>query len=132
MGDVMSRRPYVREMPKFWWLGQRRHTLYMVRELTCVFIGAYVLVLLFGLYRLSQGRAAYGAFLDALQGPLAIAFHLLALVFALLHMVTWFGLTPKAMPLRFGEKAVSGTAIILAHYAVWFVVSAGLLLVARI
>lgn len=128
----MNRKPYVRDIPKFWWLGQRRYTIYMVRELTCLFIGAYVLVILVGLYRLSQGAAAYGAFLDALQRPLAIGFHLLALPFALLHMVTWFGLTPKAMPLRFGGRPVPGTAIVMAHYIVWFVVSAGLLLVARV
>jgi len=128
----MNRKPYVREMPKSWWLGQRRYTIYMVRELTCVLIGAYVLVILVGLFRLSQGPAAYGAFLDALQGPLAIGFHLLAFALALFHTVTWFGLTPKAMPLRFGEKTVPGTAIIMAHYVVWFVVSAGLLLVARV
>jgi fumarate reductase subunit C len=132
MGDVMNRRPYVREVPKSWWLGQRRYMFYMVRELTCLFIGAYVLVLLVGLFRLSQGPAAYGAFVDVLQNPFAVAFHLLALAFALFHMVTWFGLTPKAMPLRLGEKTVPGTAIIMAHYAVWFVVSAGLLLVAGV
>jgi fumarate reductase subunit C len=130
MGEVMDRRPYVREMPKSWWLGQRRYTFYMVRELTCVFIGAYVFVLLFGLFRLSQGPAAYGAFVDALQNPFAIVFHLLALAFALFHTVTWFGLTPKAMPLRLGEKTVPGMAIILAHYAVWLVISAALLLLA--
>ena len=128
----MDRRPYIREMPKLWWLGQRRYTVYMIRELSCVFIGAYVLVILVGLFRLSQGPAAYAAFLDALQGPLAIAFHLLALVFALLHTVTWFGLTPKAMPLRLGENTVPGTVIVMAHYVVWIVVSAGLLLAARV
>ncbi|MDH3741962.1 MAG: fumarate reductase subunit C [Hyphomicrobiales bacterium] len=128
----MDRRPYIREMPKLWWLGQRRYTVYMIRELSCVFIGAYVLVILVGLFHLSQGPAAYAAFLDALQSPLAIAFHLLALVFALLHTVTWFGLTPKAMPLRLGENTVPGTAIVMAHYVVWIVVSAGLLLAARV
>ena len=132
MGEVMDRRPYVREMPKSWWLGQRRYTFYMVRELTCLFIGAYALVILVGLFRLSQGPVAYGAFVDALQGPFAIAFHLLALVFALFHTVTWFGLTPKAMPLRLGENTVPGTAIVMAHYVVWIVVSAGLLLAARV
>jgi len=128
----MERRPYVRKVPKFWWLGQRRYAIYMVRELTCLFIGAYVVVVLVGLFRISQGPAAYRAYFEALQSPFAIAFHLLALVFALFHMVTWFGLTPKAMPLRLGNRMVPGTVIILAHYVVWFLVSAGLLLVARV
>ena len=102
----------------------------MVREATSVLIGAYVVVILVGLWRLSQGPTAYAAWLEALQTPWAITFHVVALGFALLHTVTWFGLTPKAMPLRFGERAVPGSAIIAVHYAVWLVVSAGLVLIA--
>jgi fumarate reductase subunit C len=126
----MSRKPYTRKLPKLWWLGQGRYTTYMVRELTCVFIGAYTAVVVVGLMRLSQGRAAYEAFLDALHSPLWIAFHLLALVFALFHTVTWFGVAPKAMPLQIGEKKVPGAAIIMAHYAGWIVVSAAVLILA--
>lgn len=122
----------MRRLPKSWWLSQRRYTVYMIRELTCIFIGAYTVLIVIGLLRLWQGRAAYEAFLDALQSPLGIAFHLLALLFALFHMVTWFGVTPKAMPLRFGEKKVPGAAIVMAHYVVWIVVSAGVMLVARV
>jgi fumarate reductase subunit C len=126
----MSRKPYTRKLPKLWWLGQGRYTTYMVRELTCVFIGAYTAVVVVGLMRLSQGRAAYEVFLDALHSPLWIAFHLLALVFALFHTVTWFGVAPKAMPLQIGEKKVPGAAIIMAHYAGWIVVSAAVLILA--
>ena len=128
----MNRRPYIRKMPKFWWLGQRRYTLYMVRELTCVFIGAYVVVILVGLFRLTQGPAAYGAYLNALQTPVSVGFHLLALGFALLHMATWFNLTPQAMPLRFGEKTVPGAVIIMVHYIVWIVISVALVFVAKV
>ena len=126
----MSRRPYLRKFPRWWWLRQGRYTSYMVRELTCVFIAAYTVLVLFGLYRLSEGPAAYEAFLAALRSPLGIAFHAAALAFALIHTVTWFGLAPKAMPLRFGAAAVPPAAIVLAHYALWIVVSAGLFLLA--
>ena len=128
----MSRKPYLRKMPKSWWLAQRRYTSYMARELSCVFIGAYSVLIVVGLHRLSQGRAEYGAFLDALQSPLGMVFHAAALVFALIHTVSWFSLAPKAMPLQIGEKTLPGSAVVLAHYAVWIVVSAGVLLVARI
>ena len=37
----MSRRPYIRSMKPGWWLGQRRYVLYMMRELTSLFIGLY-------------------------------------------------------------------------------------------
>ena len=127
----MNRNPYIRNVPKFWWLGQRRYTLYIIRELTCIFIGAYAFIILTGLFRLSQGPVYYKAFLTALQSPFAIAFHLLALFFVLFHMMTWFSLTPKAMPLRLGNKTIPGIIIILAHYVVWFAVSAGFFFLAR-
>ena len=44
MGGAMTRKPYLREIPKFWWLSQRHYTSYMARELSCLFIGAYALV----------------------------------------------------------------------------------------
>jgi len=131
MGEMMNRRPYVRKISAFWWLTQWRYSFYMVRELTCLFIGAYVILFLVGLFRLSQGAAAYGAFLDMLKGPVAITFHVLALVFTLLHMVTWFDLAPRAMPVQLGKRTVPATVIILAHYVVWIFVSAAVLFVVR-
>ena len=128
----MSRKPYMRKLPKWWWLRQRSYTIYMIRELTCIFIGAYTAVIVVGLMRLSQGRAEYDAFLDALRSPLGMTFHLLAILFALFHTVTWFGVAPKAMPLRIGEKKVPDAAIIMAHYAAWIVVSAAVLFLARV
>jgi fumarate reductase subunit C len=119
-------------MPNSWWLARRSYTSYMAREASCVFIGAYSFLILVGLYRLSQGRDQYAAFLDALQSPLAMVFHGAALVFALVHTVSWFSLAPKAMPLQFGEKKLAGGPVVLAHYAVWIVVSAVVLLAARV
>ena len=125
----MSGKPYVREIsPSWWWLTQYRYVRYMAREITCVFIGAYTAVLIVGIVRLFQGRAAYEAFLGALQGPVSLAFHGLAFVFALYHTASWFNVTPKAMPLRIGERRVPGGAIIGAHYAGWLAVSAVILM----
>ena len=60
----MSRKPYVREVSRsWWWLNRRNYISYMMREVTCVFIGAYSTVLVFGLMRLSQGQVAYEGFL---------------------------------------------------------------------
>lgn len=126
----MSRKPYMQKLPKWWWLAQGRYRSYMVRELTCIFIGAYTTLIVVGLWRLSQGRAAYDEFLAALHSPFWVTFHVLAILFALFHTVTWFGVAPKAMPLRVGEKKVPDAAIVLAHYAVWIVVSAAVLLLA--
>jgi fumarate reductase subunit C len=102
----------------------------MIRELTCVLIGAYSAVLVVGLMRLAQGQAAYEGFLDAMRSPVGIAFHAVAFVFALYHTASWFNVTPKAMLLQIGERRLPGGAIIGAHYAGWLVVSAVVLFLA--
>ncbi len=63
----MSRKPYVRPISNTWWLEKPEYTLYMLRELTSVFVGGYAVVMLVGLRRLSEGQAAYEAFLAALR-----------------------------------------------------------------
>ena len=121
----MSRRPFVRTVSTTtWWLAQPRYIRYMAREVSCILIGAYSGLVVVGLLRLSQGAAAWTGFTDALQTPLSVGFHLLALAFALYHTTTWFNVTPKAMPLQFGEFQVPGSIIIAAHYAGWLIVSA--------
>jgi len=127
----MSRRPYRRAVSaSWWWLARPRYIRYMAREVSCVFIGAYTAVIVVGLLRLSQGPAAWGGFIDALQAPVSIAAHLLALAFALYHTFTWFNVTPKAMPLQIGEARLPGGVIIGAHYAGWAMVSALILYLA--
>jgi fumarate reductase subunit C len=45
------------------------------------------------------------------------------LAFAAYHTITWFALTPKAMPLMARGRPVSPWLIVSAHYAVWAVIS---------
>jgi len=120
----MSRKPYIRPVSTTsWWLVQPRYIRYMAREVSCVLIGAYSAVVIIGLLRLSEGATAWNAFLDCLQKPTSVAFHLLALAFALYHTTTWFNVTPKAMPVQLGETQLPGGLIIGAHYAGWIAVS---------
>jgi len=52
---------------------------------------------------------------------------LLALAFAVYHSVTWFNLTPKALPLQLGEEFVPDAVISGAHFGAWAVLSAAVL-----
>ena len=123
----MSRRPYLREPSKTgWWLEQPRYIRYMAREMSALFIGIYALILIVGLFRLSQGEAAYAAFLATVEGPAGLIFAVVAFVFAVYHTYTWFQVTPKAMPLMFGGKRVPGAVIVAAHWFGFLVVSAAL------
>lgn len=125
----MSPRPYIRPMaPATWWLGQGRYRRYMAREVTCLAIGVYCAMLIVGLIRLVEGRAAFEAFVAAMHSPVGLAFHCVALVAALYHATTWFNVTPKAMAIRIGDAAVPAMVIVGGHYAIWAVVSVALLL----
>lgn len=120
----MTPRPYVRVVPRtHWFLRHPRYLRYMAREITCLFIGAYTVLLLVGLARLVQGEAAWTAFLGALRTPASVVFQLATLCFAVYHTVTWFNVTPKALPLQLGENFVPGSVIAGAHYVGWVLLS---------
>lgn len=128
----MSRRPYIRDVSKTgWWLKHPRYIRYMLREMTAAFIGIYVLTVIVGLLRLSQGEAAYAAFLATAKGTPGLTFAVITLGFALYHSYTWFQVTPKAMPLTFAGKRVPGATIVAAHWFGFVVVSIVLWLLVR-
>jgi len=84
-------------------------------------------MLVWGLKQLAEGPAAWAAFLECLKSPASIVFHVVALGFALYHSVTWFNLTPKALPLQMGEEFVPDGVIAGAHFAGWAAVSLAVL-----
>lgn len=124
----MSRNPLIREVsPTAWYFRHPRYLRYMSREITSLFIGAYCILLVVGLVRLGQGQAAYEGFLQALQSPLSVLFHLLALIAAVYHAVTWFNATQVAMKIQLGEEFMPGSWITGAHYVGWVIVSLAIL-----
>jgi fumarate reductase subunit C len=123
----MSRKPYVREMTSEWIFRHPRYLRYLTREFSCLFIGGWTLMMVWGLKQLAEGPAAWASFLEWLKSPASIAFHLVALAFATYHSVTWFNLTPKALPLQIGEEFVPDGAISGAHFGAWAVLSIVLL-----
>ena len=124
MGEKMSRRPYVREVPPTsWFFRSPRYMRYMTREVTSIFIGIYTVILLVGLARLSAGQAQYEGFLAALGSPMSVIFHLLALAFALYNSFTWFNVAPKALPIQVGEELMPDMVVAGGHYVVWVILS---------
>lgn len=120
----MNRKPFVREVSRTrWYFKHPRYLRYMSREVTCIFIGAFALLLLCAVQRLSRGQAAYESFLAALEGPWSALGFLIVLVFAVHNSTSWFNVTPKAMPVQIGEDFLPGRFIVAAHYVVWILVS---------
>lgn len=120
----MSRKPFVRQVSKTgWYLKHPRYMRYMSREVTCIPIAAFALLMLCTLERLSRGPEAYESFLTALKGPWGFLGLAVILFFAVYNATNWFNVTPKAMPVQVGEEFLDGKYIVGAHYAVWAIAS---------
>jgi fumarate reductase subunit C len=115
---------YHRRIGVFWWLHKRTYFVFVMRELSSIFVAWFVVYLLMFVSAVGDGQQAYDDFLDRASSPLMLAVNALTLVFVVLHAITWFALTPQAMELRLGGRRVPGVAIIAAQYAGLVVVSA--------
>ena len=92
---------YVRPMAG-WWRRNPYFVRYMIREGSSVFLAIYALVLLVGLYRITQGQAAWEGWLAAMTRPISLLFHWVALITVGYHAYTWWKVAPKTAPdLRF-------------------------------
>lgn len=118
--DLLYRRP----MSLWWWTRKRSYFLFVMRELSSLFVAWLVFYLLLLVRAVSRGEAAYENHLDWAASPWVVVLNVVAFGFVLLHTVTWFNLTPQAMDLRLGGRPVPGLAIIGAQWAGLAVVSA--------
>lgn len=114
---------YTRPLGAGWWRKNPFYRWYMLRELSSIFITAYALVLLWGLARLSQGRAPFDAWVDSLASPGAIVFHAITFLLVAYHAWTWFKIMPKTLP----RIPIPDTAVVACGVSAVLVVSAVLL-----
>lgn len=121
----MSRQPYVRPVSKTtWYMRNGRYKKYMLREVTCLLVGFYSLLAIWGLSALAGGAAQWNGFLASQQNGFMIGLHTIALLYYLVYMTfDWFKLAPKAMPVQLGEKKLEDRIIVIGHYAAWVVVT---------
>lgn len=117
-------RTYRQPVGRFWWAKRRSYLLFMLREISCVFVAWFVLYLLLLVHAIGAGRDSYARFLDWSANPLVVLLNVVALIFLLLHAVTWFGLAPRAIVPHIRGRRVPAGAVLAGHYAAWLVVSA--------
>ena len=120
MSDLSYRRP----VSVWWWTRKRTYFLFVMRELSSLFIAWLVLYLLLLIRAVDHGPAAYADFLDRAASPWLVVLNVVAFGFVLLHTVTWFSLTPQAMVVSVRGRRVPAAAIIAGQYAGLVVVSA--------
>jgi fumarate reductase subunit C len=113
-----ARRPYQRPMAKTsWFLGHARYKNYMLHEVSSLFVGLYMALLIYGLIKLGNGPDAWANFIDFVKSPIVVILSLIAFAFFIIHTVSWFQAVPQAMRIQQGEHFVPGNIIVGAHYA---------------
>ena len=121
MTDV---RTYRRPISTFWWTKRRSYFVFVMRELSSIFVAWWVVFLLLLVNAVGRGETAYDNFLDWASSPWVVVLNIVALAFVVLHVVTWFSLTPQAMDVRLRGRPVPAAPIIASQYVGLAVVSA--------
>jgi len=121
MTDV---RTYHRPVSTWWWTRKRSYFVFVMRELSSIFIAWWVFFLLVLVGALGRDEASYRDFLDWASAPWVVVVNVVALAFVILHTITWFGLTPKAMAVHVGGRPVPAGIIIASQYVGLAAVSA--------
>jgi fumarate reductase subunit C len=136
---VTEVRLYRKRMPVFWWIRKPTYFLFVMRELSSFFVAWFVVYLLLLVHAVSEGEAAYQDFVDDADAWWLVALNVLGFAFLVLHTITWFHLTPKAMvlqiprhprvPARLQGWSAPGWLIIGSQYAGLVVMTALIVLV---
>jgi fumarate reductase subunit C len=115
---------YQRPVHLFWWLERRSYLLFVLREVSSVFVAWSVVYLLLLIKAVSDGEPSYEQFLDRSGHWWVVAINVIAMLFVLLHVVTWFGLAPRAMVIKVHGTRLPPRQIVAIHYLLWIVLSA--------
>jgi fumarate reductase subunit C len=103
---------YRQPVSRLWWTKKWTYFLFMMRELTCVFVAWSVVFLMMLVYAIGRGEASYRQFLDWASSPVVVVVNVVALAFLVLHTVTWFALTPQAAVVRGRGRKVVRTRMV--------------------
>ncbi len=116
---------YRPRVPVLWWLRRRSYLLFVLRELSSVFVAWFVVFLLLLVHAVAQGPQDYQRFLDWSAAPGIILLNVVALSFVVIHSVTWlFTLSPHAMAVRLRGRRLPAAAIGAGNLVAWVLVSA--------
>ena len=103
---------YRKPVSRLWWTKKRSYFMFVMRELSSVFVAWFAVFLMVMLFAIGRGEASYQRFLDFAASPIVIVVNIVALAFAVLHTVTWFILTSQAMVVRLGGRLVPAVKMV--------------------
>ena len=114
---------YRTRVSTYWWFSGWSYRKFILRELSSVFVAYFIVITLMQVQALGQGQAEYAAFQELMTRPFVVLLNIVTFLFLLLHTITWFNLTPRAVVLRLGGKRVPDLLIIAPNYVGWLVLS---------
>jgi fumarate reductase subunit C len=110
---------YKPRISRLWWLRRRSYLVFVIRELSSVFVAWFVVFLLLLVRAVAQGEREYQRFLDLSANPWMLALNVITLFFVVFHTVTWFAAAPQAIVVRLRGRRVPANVVLLLHYAAW-------------
>jgi fumarate reductase subunit C len=131
--DFHRVRLYRQPVPRLWWLRRRSYLLFVLRELSSLFVAWFVAYLLVLVYATGRGESSYERFMDWAANPFVIAVNVVALAFVVLHAVTFFQAAPQTtvvrlrgrlVPAGLRGRRVPAVALAAPIFGAWVVVSA--------
>jgi fumarate reductase subunit C len=108
----------------YWWLQRRSYLAFILRELSSIFVGWFVVFLLLLVVAVNQGASRYQEFLAWSGRPAVLALNIVSFFFIMYHAITWFNLAPKAMVVRVAGTRVPGFLIAGSNSLAWAMASA--------
>jgi fumarate reductase subunit C len=115
---------YRTRVSTYWWLKRASYLVFILREVSSVFIVWFVVFTLVQIRAVSQGPDSYQQFLSWCRHPVILGLNVVSLCFVAIHSITWFNLAPKAMVVRWRGQRVPAKWIVASNYALWALVSA--------
>ncbi|MDA0633133.1 hypothetical protein OUY22_06840 [Nonomuraea sp. MCN248] len=113
---------YVPRRDRLWFTRSRRYALFVLRELTSVFVAWAVAYLLLMIAALAGG--GYDGFVALARQPWMIAVNGVALAATGFHALTFLNLAPKATVVRLDGWRVPAWMIQGGNHSAWLLVSA--------
>ena len=110
---------YKPRVSRLWWLRRRSYTVFVIRELSSVFVAWFVVFLLLLVRAVSQGDREYQRFLDLSANQWMLALNVITLFFVVFHTVTWFNAAGRAIVIRLRGRLIPANLIVALHYAAW-------------
>jgi fumarate reductase subunit C len=124
MNQLHQPRRYFQPISPFWWLRRRSYFLFALRELSCLFVAWFVVSLLLLVSSINAGNDRYQQFLSTSANPWMLLLNMIALLFVVLHAITWFSQTPQVIVVRMHGRRVPRKWIVMFIYLFWAVLSA--------